>query len=175
MWTCEHDSDICFILVDFLVLLLMGAYCACTHNSEHVVIPSDLRVTDIWCVLRHKSLLSGESMPMSVWYSMRTSRGAQAPHRSGLLSTLIVISSPWFFIVALSGKYIHNTYSPIIVYGSVGREAGCGIRLLGISKGWSKYSIKGTKFKLNHTSDDSYMPMNTVFTVKRSVYIIYST
>lgn len=65
--------DVCFIFAVPVVILFRAAYslCVCApHHSEHVVIPSDLRVTDIWCVLRHKSLLSGEIVPVSISYSM---------------------------------------------------------------------------------------------------------
>lgn len=49
--------------------------------------------------------------------------------KSRPLAALIMIRCPWFLLwpYICLGKYIHNTYFPIIVYKSGGREAAWGI------------------------------------------------
>lgn len=101
-------------------------HCACTHFSDHVVMPSYLRVTDIWCVpSRHMSVLSGveRACPCLCDTLCKPLRGLR-----NHIGRDCCRHSSWQVVCGFyycSFRKIHTyTYSPII---SVGRECRCGI------------------------------------------------
>lgn len=72
------------------------------------------------------------------------------------------------FIIALSGKYIHTHTPPSFLL-----EGNVDVAYTAAAQ--SELGVKSSKFKLNDTSGGRYMLMNSIFAVRKSVYIIYNT